>query len=690
MVAERLRFSPDILRRLGEELNPHVDQGVIELVRNAYDADATNCLVELIATDTPGGMLRVTDNGVGMASSAIRDGWLVLGRSAKAARLPTKLGRLPVGDKGLGRLAALRMGTAATLRTRPAEQPGVEHCLILDWTRYDAAQVVENVELEIVSTPTDDPQGTTIEVAGLHVHLGRREVQRLARALILLADPFDDSTGFHPELVAPMFADLERRVRDSYFEEAEFRLVAKLDDAGCASADVFDRTGVRRWHAEHEELGKGSKKTAPPYKTAAATFELWAFNVSAQAFSPGTSVQEVQDWLGAVGGAHLYHRGLRVHPYGDPGFDWLDMNLARARSPELRPSTNTSIGRVLVPDTKEVLLQKTDRSGFVENEAFTELKRFATDALNWMATQRLKDREARRARERADAPQLVSQARATLNQTLEQLPPQARPAVEAAVQKLEAAQAQEVRTLREDLQLYRTLGTVGTTAAVFAHESAKPVTQIEKMGELIKRRARKALGETFEDLLGNPLQLLLRSARALRSFAALPLRLLAREKRRVGRVDVHAAVRDVLALFDPFLTDAQIQVRVELVDATPVIRGSIAAVEAILANLLTNAVNALEAEGTLFNTREVVIRTDLASESRLVLRVLDSGPGITRLSVDDIWLPGRTTRAGGTGLGLTIVRDTVVDLGGRVQALPKGELGGAEFLIELPLAAEVS
>jgi len=43
-------------------------------------------------------------------------------------------------------------------------------------------------------------------------------------------------------------------------------------------------------------------------------------------------VAEVRDWLQAVGGVHLYHRGLRVRPHGDPGHDWLDMNLLRTRN----------------------------------------------------------------------------------------------------------------------------------------------------------------------------------------------------------------------------------------------------------------------------------------------------------------------------------------------------------------------
>ena len=69
----------------------------------------------------------------------------------------------------------------------------------------------------------------------------------------------------------------------------------------------------------------------------------------------------------------------------------------------------------------------------------------------------------------------------------------------------------------------------------------------------------------------------------------------------------------------------------------------------------------------------------------LELRILDNGPGIQNISTTEIWLPGETTRKNGTGLGLTIVKDAVIDLGGEVDAIGKGELGGAEIIIRLPI-----
>lgn len=128
-VTASFRFSTDMLARLGEELNPEIDQGLLELVRNAWDEDAPSCRVSLNDVTEPGGTVVVSDDGVGMSADEIVDGWLVLGRSGKSKARTSPGGRLVIGDKGLGRLAALRLGQEAVLRTRPAGQ-GVEHTVV--------------------------------------------------------------------------------------------------------------------------------------------------------------------------------------------------------------------------------------------------------------------------------------------------------------------------------------------------------------------------------------------------------------------------------------------------------------------------------------------------------------------------------------------------------------------------------
>jgi signal transduction histidine kinase len=693
---EHLRFAPEILRRLGEELVPHPDLGVVELVRNAYDADADICRIELHDVEQPGGRVVVADDGDGMSVEEIRDGWLLLGRSDKTHGKYSRKNRRQVGEKGLGRLAALRLGRKVTLRTRPYSRPGVEHVLTIHWGAFDDAETVEDVPLDIVSEATSESHGTDVEILDLRVAFAKPDVRRLARSLLLLTGPFPSAQTFSPTLQAPEFGELEQVVRNVYFDEAEYIITAHLDERGQAQAELHDWHGTLVSSANHQTIssaGRSARNRLPTlaYFAPASEFKLWAFSLSAEAFLLRNSrrkISSVREWLKAVGGVHLYHRGLRVHPYGDDGHDWLDMNLRRARSPELRPSTNTSVGRVSVDDDDQMLIPKTDRTGFLENNAFLELRRLGQDVLDWAATERTRQRDEHRRQAKQKARDRMATASIRVEHAVQSLPPQVRPVVEHAVKDLRDAVEERVQTVEDDLQLYRSLGTVGTTTAVFAHETMRPVATIEEMTRTIERRARKELGERYTEQFSDPIGLAFDAASSLRTFAELPLRLLQRRKRRPQVVDINAVVADLLTLFEPHLKAAEITVDTQFTDAGAAVRTTVAAIEAIVANLLANATYMFTQHRTSATVpRTILIRTTSTSQA-VILSVLDNGSGIDteRIALEDIWLPGKTTREEGTGLGLTIVRDITRDMGGAVHAKAHGELGGAEFDIELPPA----
>jgi len=462
-------------------------------------------------------------------------------------------------------------------------------------------------------------------------------------------------------------------------------LKASINELGITEARLLDWQKNVIFHAKHSDISQ------EPYKTPLIEFELWVFLLNPQSFSArktSISVKQVREWLAQVGNVRLYHRGLRVKPYGDPDDDWLNLNYARSRNPEVRPSTKTVIGRVIVNDPDDLLLQKTDRLGFIENEAFLELKRFAIDVLEWMAKERLKVTETQRQRVKKQVPRDLIEAKARIEEVIQaEVPQESRPKVLEAVQQYETVTERETKVLREDLQLYRSLATAGTTAAVFAHESGKPVTSIEKIANRIENIGKKVLGEKYEQYLGEPVKKLYQVSKSLLRFSNFPLHLLKREKRRTGVVDVHSVIDDIVALFQPFFDEGEIQVIQEKFDTKPCIYGSDALLEAIITNLITNSINAFNVEGGRIEERKVIIRTEIKG-SNLNIKFLDNGSGINNIKIDEIWLPGKTTREGGTGLGLTIVRDSVTDLGGSVDAIPKGELGGAEFIVELTLIGE--
>jgi signal transduction histidine kinase len=695
MGTEYLHFSTEMLRRLGEELNPHPDQGILELVRNAYDADATICFVELINTHHAGGTIRVIDNGTGMTTAAIRNGWLVLGKSEKTTIKRTPLKRFPVGNKGIGRLAALRMGHTAKLTSRPSSDPMLEHSLDIDWTLFDQASVVDEVPLEIRTADRADgiPNGTIVEISNLRNRLTKPDTKRLARALILLSDPFrHDNSGnsvtvFKPVLKVKEFRELEELVARGYREEADYYLRAELDSKGRASAVVRTYSGEVLFEASHPDIS--DKPNNPTYKAPAAVFELWWFILAGRNFSPrSVTLSEIREWLTVFGGVHLYHRGMRVSPYSD--FDWLDMNLRRVRSPEGRPSTNTAIGRVAVMDESGILQPKTDRIGFIENTAFLEIRRFAGDVLEWFADMMLRRREQQRSGEKEKTAKTVRRAEKKLKEVVESVPEEAKESVMKAIDEYEKAKQRETNTLREDLQLYRTLGTVGTTAAAFAHQSKNPLVHMSSSaGTLEEAIAEDGLfqREILADLAGG----IRRNADSLLSFARVTLGLLQHEKRRRGAVSVNQSVKAIVSLLEPYSVLREAKVELDLQAEQDEVLASRAALESILTNLIINSLKSFERRPP--GQRRIVVRTRNVQERTgkerpfIQLSVLDNGPGISGLNVQDIWLPGKTTTEEGTGLGLTIVRDVVTELGGRVAAVQQGEMGGAEILVHLPVRA---
>ena len=677
MSTATFRFSTDILQRLGEELITSLDQGIVELVKNSYDADALNCTIEMLGTDKPGGTVVITDDGDGMSAEDIRDGWLVLGRSRKDPGKRTRLDRLPAGSKGLGRLGALRMGSNALLVTQPTDEPGVDYSLNLRWSDFASTDLVEDVELNIERSVSKPHPGTRIEISGLRMVTDEREVRRLARELLLLADPFGDPAGFKLELIAPEFKETEKLVRTAYFDDCEFRLVADLDENGFGSAKVFDRSGGVRWKSSEDDFTE-------PYQAPVMTFELWVFLLQGSSFAGrSATVGEVRRWLEHVGGVHLYHRGLRVRPYGDLGHDWLDMNLRRAQDPELRPSTNTAVGRVTVIDEGGTLLQKTDRTGFIEDDAFHDLRRFSIDALEWMHEKRLGAREEQKGKEKRQSQERTNSAKRNFQREVDQLTPDKKESISKAASEIESARALEEDQLRDELTLYKTLASVGTAVSVFAHEIEGPATELTASVGAIERRIRKALATTYESTVGSQIDAIKRSAELVSRFATLPLGMLKRSKRRRTVLDVNEVVRDILLLLDLYLNDARVETTYQLSYEAGLIHSSIAAIEAILSNLITNSVKAFRRPDAELGNRRLVVRTELVGDNVHIV-VLDSGPGIKARPVERIWLPGFTTEENGTGLGLTIVRDTVAELGGHAGVIPQGELGGAEFTVKIP------
>lgn len=169
---EDLHFdiSARVIRQLGEQLVTDEITAVMELVKNAYDADADWVKIS-IHTDEQDSRIVIEDNGEGMDYDDIKRGWLYVSISSKKEfrqqRKITTKKRAPLGEKGLGRLSVQRLGQRLELITGKLGE-NVGHSLALNWEDFDNETILESVPIRYERTNKRvDEKGTKLIIKEL-------------------------------------------------------------------------------------------------------------------------------------------------------------------------------------------------------------------------------------------------------------------------------------------------------------------------------------------------------------------------------------------------------------------------------------------------------------------------------------------------------------------------------------------
>jgi HSP90 family molecular chaperone len=205
------KVKPRLLTLLGDQLIRDANLAVFELVKNAYDADATECIVTLSQPHDPAqARIQVRDNGSGMDEQTIRNTWMVIATDFRALQRKEntrsrRFHRFPLGEKGLGRLSVHKLGRAIRLVSRV--RGGEELVLRFDWDELENATELDRAFVRLSKRePRSFPgnhHGTRIVITRLREQWTRGGVRRLHRAVNSLCSPFKGPADFEVTLSVP-------------------------------------------------------------------------------------------------------------------------------------------------------------------------------------------------------------------------------------------------------------------------------------------------------------------------------------------------------------------------------------------------------------------------------------------------------------------------------------------------------
>jgi len=224
------------------------------------------------------------------------------------------------------------------------------------------------------------------------------------------------------------------------------------------------------------------------------------------------------------------------------------------------------------------------------------------------------------------------------------------------------------------------LAAIGQLASELAHEIGTPLNIIAGRAELARRKVRE------KDLEKN-LDVVLEQTGRITKIIHQLLGFVRKKKPERKPLNFGALLRTALDLLDHQIQKQKIRVVTKIENPLPVVIGDPDQIQQVFLNLLLNAIQAMPKGGTLHlsvSFRRIAKQGLEESEQPCVeITFRDSGTGMAKEVVEQIFDPFYSTKQGGTGLGLTVSRGIIEDHEGWIDV--ESEIGkGSTFRVYLP------
>jgi len=735
-----------LLSELGEKLVETAHVALVELVKNAYDADATQVTVKIVPNPPRGPEVQIIDNGSGMTYRDVENYWMRIATTHKTTQqFSERYGRPRTGSKGIGRFSCRRLGERLRLVTTAALDDGrfQRTDLTIDWSTFPPGHEISTIKCEgNRSLVTDATAGTTLIIDGSREdEWSKRGYDFLKRQMAILVanrgrrrSGFDEDPGFNIYLEAPDFNEVVTNLRERLLSAGWGELKVRVNAAGEATC-VLNAMRIGEKKVTHP-------RTFPALASVSANIGIMAVDRSEMRNSEILSKGTLREILEAWGGVFVRYKGFRVYPYGDPGNDWLNIDRDRgsrkpALSELLQPfaaklrgvnpqrallsllSSRAYIGDVEIGDRAQGFEPKASREGFVGDDAIGVLRELIRFAIDWSTIYReyarglVAKEEALRARRdlevqlsRPVAPKEVVDAAIRAVETevrsfATRLPVAERQQVLRSLETATRAIVKHEASNREELRHLQLVASTSTLLLIFSHEVKALLSWLEQVSISLDRVRRKLIGpeatrlaEIRDEFAANKKRfvdlLTMTSLISVDSKEAKPLQLTLRQR-------VEQAVRCFDLIIDNYDIDIDLEQVPTALKVGPMLEAEL---YAVLLNVLSNAIKSVIAAGG----KKRVLLSANREGSKTVVHVLDTGIGLDEDQYERVFEPfvadpdNRLYRGlkaklnpedqyvvgTGSGLGLSIVSEIVSNRGGAIRFVHPADGWKADLEIVMP------
>lgn len=423
------KVSSGLKNLIGRDLISDKYIAIFELVKNSYDANASNVKISYLVSEQGIGKIIISDNGTGMTYEDIIQKWLFVAYSEKKPQNRSKsayreeIKREVAGAKGVGRFSCDRLGASLQLVTKTKDDI-LAHVVNVNWNKFEVDDTKEFIEIpvdytQVTQLPSGYDSGTTLIVNDLREVWNRDELLKLKRSLMKLISPDADKgeLPFEIEMDVPTEKKTDEKLLEEYHKndgkgnESKKKINPDRDIVnGKIKNDIFEKLNIKTTNIEVVISEDGRSITSTLSDRGQYIFSVKEKNrkyallknihISIFYLNQSAKINFTRQMGGVTpksyGSVFIYKNGFRINPYGEPGQDIFGIDQRKAQGWKRFLGTREIMGRISIKGDNDDFVETTSRAhGFIQTPAvdmladlFVEkvlkvLEKYVVHLINW-------------------------------------------------------------------------------------------------------------------------------------------------------------------------------------------------------------------------------------------------------------------------------------------------------------------